>query len=90
MPAAERSAESQRRLRSLSAYYEFCGQRSLTVGLEKTEIEAGLGKESVDERGRYLIRLRRVLISAANWAMLRLARLASDNLRCDQFRRTNP
>jgi hypothetical protein len=34
--------------------------------------------------GRYCIRLSRVLISAASWARLRLARLATDRLRRDQ------
>jgi hypothetical protein len=33
--------------------------------------------------GRYCIRLSRVLTSAVSWAMLRLARFASDRFRCD-------
>ena len=42
-----------------------------------------LAVKPVISRGRYCIRLRRVLTSAATWSMVRLARLARLVFRCD-------
>jgi hypothetical protein len=51
---------------------------------ERREVQAGAGQEPAEEAGRYCIRLSRVLTRAVSCARLRLARLASDRLRCDQ------